>query len=87
MAEKKTALITGANKGIAFEASRQLGKLGFKVLLGSRDEESGRKAVAALENEGIDAHLLLLDVTKQDTINNAVSFIEQEYGSLDVLLR
>jgi len=86
MNRTKTVLITGANKGIGFEVARQLGNKGFKVLLGSRDEELGRKAEAVLKNEGVDTVFLLLDVTNQDTINNAVGLIEHEYGYLDVLI-
>lgn len=82
----KVALITGANKGIGFETSRQLGRLGCKVLLGARDEERGNKAVETLKKEGIDAQLLVLDVTNQDTIDHAVKFIEKEYGHLDILI-
>jgi len=82
----KIALVTGANKGIGFETSRQLGKLGYKVLLGIRDKERGQKAVDALKEEGIDAQLIVLDVTSQNTIDNAVKFIEKEYGHLDILI-
>ena len=45
MEDKKIALVTGANKGIGFEACRQLAKNGFKVILTSRDEKKGKKAL------------------------------------------
>ncbi|MGA2142928.1 MAG: SDR family oxidoreductase [Brevinematales bacterium] len=86
MNHQKTALITGANKGIGFETARRLGINGFEVLLGSRDGQRGMKAQSVLKTEGLNARFLLLDVTKQDTIDAAASFIEQEYGSLDVLV-
>ncbi|WP_226002273.1 SDR family oxidoreductase [Paenibacillus sp. BJ-4] len=86
MNSEKTALITGANKGIGYEAARQLGSLGFTILLGSRNEQSGREAVAKLANEGIEARLTLLDVTNQATIGSAAHQIKQEFGSLDVLI-
>ena len=86
MGKNKLALITGANKGIGFESSRQLGKLGYKVILGARNVDSGKTAVKSLKNEGIDTQLLLLDVTNQDTIDNAVKFIEKEHGFLDILI-
>lgn len=86
MDDDKIVLVTGANKGIGFETSRQFGKLGYKVLLGARDEERGNKAVESLKQEDIDAQLVVLDVTHQDTIDNAVKFIEDHYGYLDILV-
>ena len=86
MNDAKIALITGANKGIGFETSRQLGQLGFKVLIGARDEQRGKEAVETLKNEGIDAKALVLDVINQYTIDDAIKFIEEEYGHLDVLI-
>lgn len=86
MSKDKIALITGANKGIGFETSRQLGRSGCKVLLGARDEARGREAVETLIKEGIDAQLLVLDVTNQDTIDKAVTFIREAYGRLDILI-
>lgn len=86
MNKSKIVLITGANKGIGFETARQLGKKGFNVLVGARDEERGRKAESALINEGIEARYILLDVTRYDTINNAAGIIETKYGYLDALI-
>jgi NAD(P)-dependent dehydrogenase (short-subunit alcohol dehydrogenase family) len=40
----KVAFITGANKGIGLETARGLGRLGFAVVIGSRDEARGRAA-------------------------------------------
>ncbi len=50
-AEKKVALISGANKGIGFETARQLGKQGITVLLGARSG-SGRGCRGAAEERG-----------------------------------
>jgi NAD(P)-dependent dehydrogenase (short-subunit alcohol dehydrogenase family) len=86
MTAQKTALVTGANKGIGREVARQLGKLGHKVWLGSRDEERGKKAAEELRAEGIDAHAVQLDITDAASIQAAVSHIEAENGSLDVLV-
>lgn len=86
LVEGKIALITGANKGIGLEIARQLGKQGITVLLSVRDENRGREAAQKLQDEGIDAHVVQLDVTNQDTINAAASRIESEFGKLDILV-
>lgn len=41
---KKTALVTGVNKGIGLEIARQLGKAGFLVFLGARNVAAGQAA-------------------------------------------
>ncbi|MEC0125613.1 SDR family oxidoreductase [Paenibacillus pabuli] len=86
MQTKKYVFITGANKGIGFETARQLGKMGYVILLGARNELKGEEAARILVNEGIEAHGIMLDVTRQDTIQAAVSQMEQKFGSLDVLI-
>jgi NAD(P)-dependent dehydrogenase (short-subunit alcohol dehydrogenase family) len=81
-----TVLVTGANQGIGFETAKELGAMGFTVLLGARNSDRGKEAEEALVKEGIKAHFVLLDVTKQDTIDKAATFIDNNYGSLDVLI-
>ncbi|MCD0452597.1 SDR family oxidoreductase [Actinocorallia sp. API 0066] len=82
----KTALITGANRGLGFEAARQLGALGFTVLVGARAPERGEEAVARLADEGFDARYVPLDVADDASVTAAAALVAREYGSLDVLI-
>jgi NAD(P)-dependent dehydrogenase (short-subunit alcohol dehydrogenase family) len=61
------ALVTGANKGIGREISRQLGAKQILVLLGARDRERGEKAAADLRAEKLNVEFLQVDVTSQLT--------------------
>ncbi len=83
---EKTALVTGANKGIGLEIARQLGRQGVRVVLGARDEERGRQAVALLRAEGLDAHPLPLDVTDEDSVRRAFEMLDAGHGRLDILV-
>ena len=80
------ALVTGANKGIGFAIAKQLGQTGHMVWLGCRDKERGDDAARALRSEGIDARVIVLDVTEDASVVSAASEIEREAGRLDVLV-
>jgi len=83
----KSALITGANKGIGLETAKQLSKKGLFVYLGSRDIEKGEAIVKELNNNGFqNVQAIEIDVTKPDTILSAKNIIEKEQGHLDVLI-
>jgi NAD(P)-dependent dehydrogenase (short-subunit alcohol dehydrogenase family) len=85
--EKRIALVTGGNKGIGLEISRNLASAGCTVLLGARDAERGQKAVAQLAQAGLDdVHFVEFDVTKQDTITAAAKEIDSRFGHLDILM-
>ena len=83
---KKTALITGANKGLGFETARQLGEKGYTVLVGARDATRGADAVGKLKDEGFDAEFIELDATNAETIKSAAQKVSEKYGKLDVLV-
>lgn len=86
MPEKKIALVTGANKGIGFETSRQLAAMGITVLMGARDENRGLAAATQLNKMGFDVAAVQLDVTRADHIAQVAAVIEKEYGRLDILI-
>jgi NAD(P)-dependent dehydrogenase (short-subunit alcohol dehydrogenase family) len=83
----KTALITGANKSIGFEAARQLIQRGYYVYLGSRDAQKGQQAVAQLQAEGLtQVEPLVIDVTDSASIAAAREMLGQKTDTLDVLI-
>ena len=85
--EGKSALITGANKGIGLETAKQLARKGLFVYLGSRDIEKGEAVVRTLKESGImNVKAVEIEVTQPGTIQSTKALIEQERGRLDVLI-
>ncbi|MFD2598954.1 SDR family NAD(P)-dependent oxidoreductase [Sphingobacterium corticis] len=83
----KTALITGANKGIGFETAKQLLACGFFVYVGSRDLSRGQAAAKLLNQEGFDqVKAIQLDITNAESVNLAREAIGLEIEQLDVLI-
>ena len=62
----KVAFISGANRGIGFETSKQLAQTGVKVILGSRDLDKGKDALEKLKSNGIEADLAKYDAFDPD---------------------
>lgn len=82
----KTALITGANRGIGLETCRQLARDGFKIVLTSRDGAKGRHAVQQLAAENLSVTHLLLDVADAQGVARFVEHLAEEDERLDVLV-
>ena len=82
----KTILITGANKGIGLEASRQLARLGHRVILSARSAERGEQAVKDLAAEGLKTEFLLLDTADEQSIHRAARELKQRIPALHVLI-
>jgi NAD(P)-dependent dehydrogenase (short-subunit alcohol dehydrogenase family) len=83
----KIVLITGANRGIGLETAHQLARRGVHVIVGARDEESGRRAADSIQAEGGgQATFLALDVSSSENIRAAVSRFSKIADHLDVLI-
>ena len=80
------AFVTGANKGIGREISRQLAAKGILVLMGARDPERGEKAVADLHAQRLAVEFVQIDVTSEASVLRAAGEVERRYGRLDVLV-
>ena len=83
---KRIALVTGANKGIGFATARALANKDVLVLVAGRNSVAVEDAVKELKAEGCDVDALVLDVTNEKSIDQAVEQVEKKYGRLDILI-
>jgi NAD(P)-dependent dehydrogenase (short-subunit alcohol dehydrogenase family) len=82
----KTALITGANKGIGHEVARKLAAKGFHVFVGARNAKAGRKAADEIAKKCGKATFLEIDVANNDSVTTAAREFSKIEDRLDVLV-
>jgi NAD(P)-dependent dehydrogenase (short-subunit alcohol dehydrogenase family) len=79
----RVALVSGGNRGIGLEICRQLADRDIAVILGSRDEVSGKEAAENLSGKVV---VHQLDVAEENSVDRLASFVEEEFGRLDILV-
>jgi NAD(P)-dependent dehydrogenase (short-subunit alcohol dehydrogenase family) len=82
----KTALVTGANKGIGYEVACQLAGKGFQVFVGARNRKAGLKAVDEIVKDGGQAKFLEIDVADNESVTAAAREFARVADHLDVLV-
>lgn len=83
----KVAVVTGSNKGIGLGVVRGLcEKFDGDVFLTSRNEDRGLAAIKTLEKEGLSPKLAVLDLGKEETIEQLRDLMKEKYGGIDVLV-
>jgi NAD(P)-dependent dehydrogenase (short-subunit alcohol dehydrogenase family) len=83
----RVALVTGANRGLGFETSRQLLARGLTVVLAGRDDTSldqARRSLARPEQDR--AAIVQMDVRSLESITAAHGVVTKQVGSVDVLV-
>lgn len=75
MKKNESILITGASTGIGKETALYLDKMGFMVFAGVRNSKDGDRLKAKASDR---LKPIILDVTKEQTIQNAVKEISKE---------
>src|SRR5262245_21158828 len=83
---KRTALVTGGNRGIGLEICRGLAAQGLAVVLAARHEADGRRAEVELGAQGLDVAYYPLDVSDPKAIERCRTMLEKDRIAIDVLV-
>src|SRR5699024_1177473 len=84
--KNKISVITGGNQGIGEQIAHTFGQNGSKIVIADINEETGKKAVEKLEENGIDVLFVKTDVSKEDSVINLINTTVNHFGGLDILI-
>ena len=84
---KKIVFVTGANKGIGFGIAKHLGKSGWQVIIGARNEARAEKAINELNSAGVDVlGWVNIELRDLSSIEQAAKQINTNYPELTLLV-
>ncbi len=82
----KTALITGASRGIGAATARRLADCGAAVVLAARSGREIEELATAIRDAGGTADAIICDVSRYDDVSAAVGQCVERHGGLDILV-
>ncbi|MBI1903132.1 MAG: 3-oxoacyl-[acyl-carrier-protein] reductase [Planctomycetia bacterium] len=82
----QTALVTGASRGIGRAIALALARCGAKVACVARDAAKLQETVAAIASAGGTALAVACDVTKRESVDEAVTKVTTDWGRLDIVV-
>ncbi|GMA56808.1 hypothetical protein GCM10025858_13110 [Alicyclobacillus sacchari] len=79
-------ILVSASSGLGLAMSEALLRAGASVALAARQSSKLDSEVKRLVDVGYDAHKLPMDVRSEDSVSDAVTWVRETWGSLDVLV-
>ena len=83
---RRTALVTGAGRGLGLAIAEGFGAFGATVVLNDRIGDRLDGAGRQLREKGLDVHTSLFDVSDADAVAESVADIEARVGGIDILV-
>jgi len=82
----KTALITGASRGIGEAVARLFAKFGAEVIVSSRHQEGVQSVADSINDEGGKAHAMACHIGDAEAVKIVMNNIQNQFGKLDILV-
>ena len=82
----RTALVTGASRGIGKACVEVLASAGHRVVLAARSVDKLEETASALRAAGTDVFVIEIDLSKPESIVNGISKTAKEFGHIDILV-
>lgn len=83
---KRTALVTGASRGIGKACVEALASAGYRMVLASRSIAQLEEICASLRTAGTEAFAVPIDLTSQESIATGITKASKEFGRIDILV-
>jgi 3-oxoacyl-[acyl-carrier protein] reductase len=82
----RTAMVTGASRGIGKACALELARAGAKVVLAARQVDKLEEVAAEIRTAGGEAFVVALDLASHESIKAAISTASKEFGRIDILV-
>jgi 3-oxoacyl-[acyl-carrier protein] reductase len=82
----KTALVTGASRGIGESVARTLAEQGARVVLAARSVDRLEELAGEIGAAGGEATTLALDLSRPESVPEAIGSLPDEWREIDVLV-
>ena len=84
--KEKIALVTGGARGIGLAISKQLGRIGNKVVIADKLNELAQKEAESLRQEGYDIIAVPIDVSSSFSVDEAVKRVIEKWETINILV-
>ncbi|MFN5178466.1 SDR family NAD(P)-dependent oxidoreductase [Limnohabitans sp.] len=82
----KTALVTGASRGLGWAMAQSLAQAGAHVVLNARDAGALAQRAQSLQAQGLSAQTAPFDVCDFEAARTCIDQLQQQHGGLDILV-
>jgi len=82
--ENKVGIVTGAGQGIGRAIAMSYAREGTKVVIADFNTDMGQQTVELIQQAGGEAAFIQGDVSKEESVKDAVDFAISTYGRLDI---
>jgi 3-oxoacyl-[acyl-carrier protein] reductase len=82
----RTALVTGASRGIGKACAEVLASTGHRIVVAARSVERLEETASAVRVAGSEAFVIEIDLSEAESIANGISKAVKEFGRIDILV-